>query len=175
LFLAALAHARQGTIGEALAALNRALRYNRTETSPAVFLAALELTGEMDDAPTTSRCLLAHLHRYLRIYDSSHARIAEKYARAAIAAGDHVDAAYVTLGVIFEKTGYRRYALDAFRSGAQVNPRNVHALRGAARQHAHRGEIAEEYRFLKQAFEAAPEDPLVVNGYHGFLRRTRWW
>jgi tetratricopeptide (TPR) repeat protein len=169
LFLAALAHARQGTIGEALAALNRALRYNRTETSPTVFLAALELTGEMDDAPTTSRCLLAHLHRYLRIYDSSHARIAEKYARAAIAAGDHVDAAYVTLGVIFEKTGYRRYALDAFRSGAQVNPRNVHALRGAARQHAHRGEIAEEYRFLKQAFEAAPEDPLVVNGYHGFL------
>jgi cytochrome c-type biogenesis protein CcmH/NrfG len=165
LFLVALAHARQGTIAEAISALNRALRYNRTETSPTIFLAALELTGELDDAPTTSRCLLAHLHRYLRIYDSSHARIAEKYARAAIAAGDHVDAAYVTLGVIFEKTGHRRYALDSFRSGAQVNPRNVHALRGAARQHAHRGEVAEEYRFLKQSFEAAPEDPLVVNGY----------
>ena len=169
LFLVALAHARQGTVGEAISALNRALRYNRTETSPTVFLAALELTGELDDAPTTSRCLLAHLHRYLRIYDSSHARIAEKYARAAIAAGDHVDAAYVTLGVIFEKTGYRRYALDSFRSGAQVNPRNVHALRGAAWQHAQRGEIAEEYRVLKQTFEAAPEDPFVVNGYHGFL------
>jgi tetratricopeptide (TPR) repeat protein len=169
LFVAALAHARRGAPGEAIAAMNRALRYNRTESRRTVFLATLELTGELDDDPTTSRCLLAHLHRYLRIFDPSHARIAERYARAAIARGDHVDDAYVTLGVIFERTGRRRYALDAFRSGAVVNPRNVYALRGVARHHAERGEIAEEYRFLKQAFEAAPDDPIVVNGYHGFL------
>lgn len=169
LFLAALAHARRPAPGEAIAAMNRALRHNRTESRPTVFLATLELTGELDDDPATSRCLLAHLHRYLRIFDPSHARIAERYARTAIANGDHVDAAYVTLGVIFERTGRRRHALDAFRSGALVNPRNVHALRGAARHHAERGEIAEEYRFLRQASETAPEDPIVVNGYHGFL------
>lgn len=169
LFVVALAHARRGTTGAAIAALNRALRHNRSERRATVFLAALEATGDLDDTPTTSRCLLAHLHRYLRIYDSSHARLAERYARAAIAGGDHVDDAYVTLGVIFEKTGHRRFALDAFRNGTVVNPRNVHALRGAARQHAHRGEIAEEYRLLKHSFEVAPEDPFVVNGYHGFL------
>ena len=169
LFVAALAHARRGAPGEAIAAMNRALRYNRTESRLTVFLATLEATGELDDDPATSRCLLAHLHRYLRIFDSLHARIAERYAREAIARRDHVDDAYVTLGVIFERTGRRRYALDAFRSGAVVNPRNVHALRGAAKHHAERGEIAEEYRFLKQAVEAAPDDPIVVNGYHGFL------
>ena len=169
LFVAALAHARRGAPGDAIAAMNRALRHGWTEDRRTVFLATLEATGELDDDPATSRCLLAHLHRYLRIFDPLHARIAERYARDAIARGDHADAAYVTLGVLFERTGRRRYALDAFRSGAVVNPRNVHALRGAAKHHAERGEIAEEYRFLKQAAEVAPEDPIVVNGYHGFL------
>jgi tetratricopeptide (TPR) repeat protein len=169
LLVAALAHARRGEAGAAIAALNRALRQNRTERRPTVFLATLELTGELHHNPSASPCLLAHLHRYLRIFDSSHAWIADRYAREAIARGDHVDDAYVTLAVIFEKTGYRRYAFEAFRSAARVNPRNVYALRGAARHLANRGEIAEEYRFLKQAAEAAPDDPVVVNGYHGFL------
>lgn len=169
LFVTALAHARAGAPGEAIAAMNRALRYNRTESRETVFLATLELTGELHSDPAASPCLLAHLHRYLRIFDPSHARIAERYAHAAIARGDRADHAYVTLGVIFAKTGRRRAALDAFRSGAAVNPRNVHALRGAARHHSERGEIAEEYRFLKQSAEAAPDDPLVVNDYNGFL------
>jgi tetratricopeptide (TPR) repeat protein len=169
LFVAALAHARRGEAGAAIAVLNRALRQNRTESRPTVFLATLELTGELRREPAASPCLLAHLHRYLRIFDSSHARIADRYARTAIARRDHVDDAYVTLGVIFERTGRRRYALEAFQSGAVVNPRNVYALRSAARHLAERGQIAEEYRFLKQAVEAAPDDPTVVNGYHGFL------
>ena len=169
LFVAAIAHARRGAPGDAIDALNRALRYSRTERRHTVFLAALELTGDLDGVPTSSPCLLAHLHRYLRIFDESHARVAERYARQAIATGDRVDDAYVTLGVIFEKTRRRRYALEAFKSGIALNPRNVHALRGAARQHANRGEIAEEYRLLRQSFEAAPADAFVVNGYHGFL------
>ena len=169
LLIAAAAHARRGDPGGAIEALNRALRYNRVERRATMFLATLELTGDLDDDPKTSSCLLATLHRYLRIYDSTQARPAERYARAAIAAGDHVDQAYVTLGVIFEKTGRRRYALEAFRGGIAANPRNVHALRGAARQHAKRGEIAEEYRLTRQAVEAAPHDAFVVNGYHGLL------
>jgi tetratricopeptide (TPR) repeat protein len=169
LLLAAVAHARRGSAGPAIAALNQALRHSRTERRGTVFLAALELTGDLDDGSPSSPCLLAHLHRYLRIFDESHARLAERYARQAIASGDRVDDAYVTLGVIFEKTGRRRYALDAFRSGVAANPRNVHALRGAARQHSRRGDIAEEYRLLKQSYEAAPHDAFVVNGFHGFL------
>jgi tetratricopeptide (TPR) repeat protein len=169
LLIAAAARARLGAPGDAIDALNRALRHNRTGRRVTVFLATLELTGDLHDSPTSSPCLLAHLHRYLRIFDPSHARIAERYAREAMAAGDRVDDAYVTLGVIFERTGRRREALEAFRRGAAVNPRNVHALRGAARRHADRGEIAEEYRFLRQAAEAAPHDALVMNGYHGFL------
>jgi tetratricopeptide (TPR) repeat protein len=160
---------RRGDAGAAIEALNRALRHKRTERRSTVFLATLELTGDLDDDPKTSRCLLATLHRYLRIYDTTQARPAERYARAAIAAGDHVDQAYVTLGVLYEKAGRRRYALEAFESGIAANPRNTHALRGAARQHAHRGEIAEEYRLTRQAAEAAPHDAFVVNGYHGLL------
>jgi tetratricopeptide (TPR) repeat protein len=169
LLIAAVAHSRRGDAGAALEALNRALRYNRIERRPTVFLATLELTGDLDDDPRSSPCLLATLHRYLRIFDPSHARPAERYARSAIAAGDHVDQAYVTLGVVFEKTGRRRYALEAFSGAIAVNPRNLHALLGAARQHAHRGEIAEEYRRTRQAVEAAPHDAFVLNGYHGLL------
>src|SRR5205814_699459 len=79
-----------------------------------VFLSVRALTGELERRASASRpaCLLAHLHRYLRIHDPSHATAAVRYARRAIAAGDRPDDAYVTLAIVHTKQGYRRAAFE---------------------------------------------------------------
>jgi len=93
LLITAVAQGREGAHHAAIGALKRALRYDRTERRITVFLAVLEATGELDHRPASERpnCLLAHLHRYLRIFDPSHARLAARYAQRAIDAGDDPD------------------------------------------------------------------------------------
>jgi tetratricopeptide (TPR) repeat protein len=171
LLLTAVARARQGSTDGALDALKRALRYDRAERRLSVFLSALELTGELESRPEPARpaCLLAHLRRYLRIYDPAQAAGAVKYAKRAIAAGDRPDDAYVTLAVVETKRGYRRAALQAFQRAIALNPRNTAALLGAARHHADRGELADHYRLTKAAFDVAPDDPFVTAMFHGLL------
>ena len=171
LLVTAVARARQARFDDAVDAVKRALRYDRTERRITVFLSVLELTGALERLPSAERpaCLLAHLHRYLRIFDPSHAIPAARYAQRAITAGDRPDDAYVTLGVIHTKRGYRRAAFDAFRRAVALNPRNTAALLAAARHHADRGEPAEEYRLTRLAFEAAPRDAFVAASLHGLL------
>ena len=50
-----------------------------------------------------------------------------------------------------------------------MNPRNTAALLGAARFRADRGEIDEEYRLLRAAFEADADDRFIVARFHTFL------
>jgi Tfp pilus assembly protein PilF len=171
LLVITVARGRQGRVDSAIDALKRAVRYDRVEQRITVFLSVLELTGELESRPASARpnCLLAHLHRYLRIYDPSHAGAATRYARRAIAAGDRPDDAYVTLAVVQAKQGYRRAALEAYERALEINPRNTAALLGAARYRADRGEMAEEYRLTKAAFEVAPEDAFVAATFHGLL------
>ena len=171
LFITAVAHARQGAHGAAIGALGRALRYDRVERRLTVFLAVLETTGELDDRPIAQRphCLLAHMHRYLRIYDASHARPAWRYAHRAIEIGDHADAAYVTLGVIHTKQGRHTRAFTAFQQALAVNPHNTAALLGAARFRDDRGEVNEVHRLLEAASKADGDDRFLVNLFHAFL------
>jgi tetratricopeptide (TPR) repeat protein len=171
LLITAVAHARQGAHEPAVDALGRALRYDGVERRVTVFLSALETTGELDRGRADARpnCLLAHLHRYLRLYDPSHARPASRYAQRAIDARDHVDDAYVTLGVIHASQRRPARAFAAFQQALAVNPRNTGALLGAARYRADRGEIDEEYRLLRAAFEADSEDRFIAARFHGFL------
>jgi tetratricopeptide (TPR) repeat protein len=171
LLITAVAQARQGAQRAAIDALARALRHDRTERRVTVFLAVLETTGDLDHRSANPRphCLLAHLHRYLRIYDSSHARPATRYAQRAIEAGDYPDDAYVTLGAILTRQARPMRAFAAFQQALAVNPRNTAALLGAARFRAERGEIDEEYRLLRAAFESDSTDRLIVAGFHGFL------
>ena len=171
LLLTAVVNARRGANNAALDAVKRALRYDRAERRDTVFLAVLEVTGELEHRAMQQRpnCLLAHLHRYLRIYDPSQARVASRYAERAIANGDRADDAYVTLALIHIKQGRRTRAFAAFQQAMAINPRNTAALLGAARHHANRGEIAEEYRLIRAAFEADRDDPFVVASLHGFL------
>jgi len=171
LLLIAVARSQQERFDDAIDALKRALRYDRAERRITVFLSVLEVVGALEQRALAARpaCLLAHLHRYLRIYDPAHAGAAIRYAQRAITAQDHADDAYVALGVVHTGRGYRRAAAEAFQRAVALNPRNPAALLWAARYHAERGEIAEEYRLTRRAFEAAPGEAFVAATFHGLL------
>jgi tetratricopeptide (TPR) repeat protein len=171
LLVTAVARARQGAYSPAVDALKRALRYDAVERRPTVFLSVLEIAGELDAKPFEEQPsnLLAHLHRYLRIYDPAQARPAVRYAQRAIEVGNRPDDAHVTLALVYAKQHRPTRALAAFQQALAVNPRNTAALLGAARHHSDRGETAEEYRLIRAAFEAEPEDPFVVWAFHRLL------
>lgn len=169
LLLATVAHARRSDWNAAVETLKRALRQDRAERRYTVFLAVLETTGDVAGLTNPPFCLLAHLHRYLRIHDPARADSAEWYARRAIDAGDRADDAWVTIAIVQDKQGKRRHALEAFQRALAVNPANTAALLGAARLRADRGEIAAEYQLLRRAFQATPDDPFVADRLHAVL------
>ena len=80
----------------------------------------------------------------LRIYDGLQARLAIARAEEAIARGDQVDDACVTLGVVYQKRTEDKDALAAFLRAIEANPRNAEAYRWAAVVYADRGELANE-------------------------------
>lgn len=169
--LASIVHARTGAFGAAIDTLNRALRYDRVERRITVFLAALETAGRLASLPSQARpvCLLAHYHRYLRIYDSSQARVAIRYARQAIARGDRPADAWLTIGVVETKLNHRAAALAALEAAVAANPRHPEALRWSARVYSDRGDVVNELRATRAAHEAAPTDPYYANRLHDVL------
>lgn len=171
LLVTAVAQARLGSIPAAIEVLKRALRYEQAERRRTAFLAVLEVTGELDDVAIDARpsCLLAHLHRYLRIHDPSHADPAIRYALRAIDTGDRADDAYVTLAAIDATQGRPTRGFIRLHEALVVNPRNTAALLGAARYRGSRGELAEEYRLTRAAFDADPADPFVFASLHSLL------
>ncbi len=171
LLITAVAQSGQGAYPLAIDALKRALRYDSAERRLTVFLSVLETTGELNGRAFDERpyCLLAHLHRYLRIYDPAQARPTARYAQRAIEVGDRADDAHVTLAAVHTVEGRPSRALAAFQQALAVNPRNTAALLGEARYRANRGEVADEYRLMRAAFEADPNDPFVAATFHRFL------
>ena len=174
LLLAAVAHARLDAPGPAIDLLNRALRSGAVEERATSFFQALEVTGELARKPAAVQpvCLLAHLHRYLRIYDSTQTWPAIRRAREAIARGDRPADAYLTLGVVYDKQGYPDDALAAFQRGLEVDPYHGEALRWAAILYNRRGDLVNEYQMIKRAYEANPEDPAYAR-YFGDLLLDR--
>jgi tetratricopeptide (TPR) repeat protein len=171
LLITAVAQSGQGAYPLAIDALKRALRYDYAERRLTVFLSVLETTGELNGRAFDQRpyCLLAHLHQYLRLYDPAEARLVARYAQRAIEVGDRADDAHVMLAIVHTKEGRPSRALAAFQQAVAVNPRNTAALLGQARYRAKRGELAEEYRLTRAAFEADPDDPFVAEAFHGVL------
>ena len=171
LLVTAVAQARQGAFPEAIEALKRALRYEQAERRRTAFLAVLEVTGELDEGAIDTRpsCLLAHLHRYLRVHDPSHADPAIRYALRAIDVGDRADDAYVTLAAIDATQGRPGRGFRRLQEALAVNPRNTAALLGAARYHGARGQLAEAYHLTRAAFDADPGDPFVFASLQGLL------
>jgi tetratricopeptide (TPR) repeat protein len=170
LLLGAVAHARSGRPGPAVDLLNRALRSGYVEDRPASFLQALEVTGELGQQPAATRpvCLLAHFHRYLRIFDSTQTWPAVRRAKEAIARGDRPADAHLTIGVVYDKQGYPEEALAELARAVELDPRHVEALRWSAVLHRRRGDLAQEYLAIKRAYEAEPHDPYYLT-YFGDL------
>src|SRR5439155_13444748 len=94
----------------------------------------------------------------LRIYDGLQARLAIARAEEAIARGDQVDDACVTFGVVYQKRTEDKDALAAFLRAADANPRNAEAYRWAAVVYADRGDLVNEERMARAAYEVEPDD-----------------
>lgn len=164
LMLASVAHARAGAYGDAIEAVNRALRHDAVGLRLTGFLSVMATTGELGRRPVSERplCMLAHYHRYLRVFDGSQARPATRYAERAIAAGDRPADAYVTLGAIHDKRRKPEDALIAFLKAIELEPKHAEAYRRAGVIYADRGDDGNAYRMFKAAFEAAPSDPFYI-------------
>lgn len=163
LLLSSVAHTRLGAPQTAIDFLKRALRTNRAESRITSFLWALGTAGDLADQAKFP-CLLAHYYRYLRIHDPSNARLALAAAKEAIASGDQPDDAYLTIGIIYDKKNKREKALSFMLKAIEVNPQNAEANRWAGVLYYERGDLLNEYRMMKAAFEASPEDPFYIDG-----------
>jgi Tfp pilus assembly protein PilF len=164
LLLGGVAMARADQPGPAIAALNRALRTDSAGSRDTILFRIMELAGELRDRPAERRplCLLAHLHRYLRIFDDRQGPVAIDYAHGAIAAGDRPADAYLTLGIVRDKRGEYEAARRAMRRAVEADPRHAEALRWLAVEAGKVGDALAEYQMIKAAFEAAPTDPFYL-------------
>ncbi len=164
--LSSIAHARLRQYPAAVDDMVHALRQNRVERRVTTFLLILGSAGDLARLPSDGRpeCLLAHYHRYLRIYDRSEGDVAIRHARRAIAANDQADAAWVTIGLVSRKQGKAADAFAAFQEAARVNPANPEALHQLALEYSDRGDLVNEARSYRAAFEAAPDDEYHAQG-----------
>jgi tetratricopeptide (TPR) repeat protein len=162
--LSALARIGQGSPGEAIDAVNKALRTGRVESRPTTWLRVLDAIASLEDPPARDRsnCLLAHWYRYLRIFDGHAGSLSERYARRAIDGDDRPADAHFTLGVLEEKRGRLERALDAFRRAIELNPQHAEAYRWSAFVYGKRGDLIREYEMAKAALDAAPRDGFYV-------------
>ena len=170
--LSAVAHTRAGDIDNAIDRLRYALRYNYAGQRITAYLWGLQAAGDIRrDSPDGSRwALLAHYYRYLRIFDPSNASWARNAAARAIESRSRLDDAYITLGILEEKTGDYDAALPYFLKAVEANPRNPEAYRRAANIYRHRGsDLLNEYKMWERAYAASPSDGFYRNGLVAFL------
>src|SRR5437879_1051486 len=164
LYLSAVVHGRAGRAGEAIDALNRALRSGYAGARRATPFRLLELAGDLHAGPAAERplCLLAHLFRYLRIFDGAHAARALAYAELPVAANDRPADAWLTIAVVQDKLGRHEAAMQAVRHALAADPRHAEAYRWAAVEARQRGDLLLQYRMIRKAFESALTDPYYV-------------
>lgn len=164
LLLSAVIYARLGQDDLAIDAFSRVLRSGEVETRRTVFLWTLQAAGELLEQPSESRqwCLLAHVFRYLRIYDPANGGRAIRYAKRAIASGDRPADAYLTIGVVRRKQGHPDKALAAFLEATRLDPKHAEAYRWAATIYAEQGDLLREYQMARAAFDSGANDPFYV-------------
>jgi tetratricopeptide (TPR) repeat protein len=171
LLLSAVAHTRASRIGMATDALKRALRDWRGPPRPSTFLSVLETSGELGQRPAGQKplCLLAHYHRFLRIFDDAQGEVAIEYAKLAIAAGDRPDDAWLTIGIIYGFRGRSEDSRDALAKAVAANPRNPDALVRAALVYGDSGDAVTERRLMLEAADLGGDDPYYTSGLQRYF------
>lgn len=171
LILDAVAMARADDPGQAIQTLTRALRSGAVGVRDTTVYRIMELTGELREraAPQQPLCLLAHLHRYLRIFDERQGPVAIAYAERAIASGDRPADAYLALGIVRDERGEYSAARAAMRRAIEIDPRHAEALRWLGHEARKVGDPLLEYRMITAAFEAAPTDPFYFDELEDLL------
>lgn len=162
LLLAAVALGRRGDDGRAIAAINRALRHGSAGSRPTLFLRILESAGDLGRRAQPPLCLLAHYHRFLRIFDERHGPLALGYAERAVAAADHPADAWLTIGIVHSKRGQPLRALRAFQQAIALEPRHADAYFWAAGEAGRLNDGLLAYRMARAALEAAPGDAFYL-------------
>jgi tetratricopeptide (TPR) repeat protein len=159
--LASLAYARTGKYDKAIDALNRPLRHSNIAQSDSLLFKLMETTGDLEELPKADRpyATIAHYYRYLRIHDDANGRVAIRYAKRAIRAGDRVSDAYLAMGVVHWKQGRLDEALEAALKAAEFDPHSAQALDLGYRVYNKKGDLVSAYRMARAAVEAAPDDP----------------
>ncbi len=171
LLLSAVAHTRAGRNGLATDVLKRALRDWRGPPRPSTFLSVLETSGELGQRPAGQKplCLLAHYHRFLRIFDDAQGEVAIEYARQAIASGDRPDDAWLTIGIIYGFRGRSEDSRDALAKAVAANPRNPDALVRAALVYGDSGDAVTERRLMLEAADLGGDDPYYTSGLQRYF------
>ena len=159
--LASLAYAHLGKYDKAIDALNRPLRHSNIARSDFLLFKLMETAGDLEELPKADRpyATIAHYYRYLRIHDDANGRVAIRYAKRAIRAGDRVSDAYLAMGVVHWKQERLDEALEAALKAAEFDPHSAQALDLGYRVYNKKGDLVSAYRMARAAVEAAPDDP----------------
>ena len=157
--LTGIAYARASRDDEAIAWLNRALFEYRPLRRWTTWLELLTVTGDLEARDPAPSCVLAHLHRFLRVYDLGQGSTTIAWAERAIAERDRPDAAWVCIGIVRTKQVDDEGALEAFMKAIERNPANVGAYHWAAVVYAQRGDLEQELAMRRKAHELDPDDP----------------
>jgi tetratricopeptide (TPR) repeat protein len=138
------------------------------------FYQLLETVGSLQGRLATGRplCLLAHYHRYFRVFDLSQAGPAARYAHQAIAAGDRAADAHMTLGILSEKAGRLDEALASFLAAIGADPHHAEALRWAAFVYSKRGDLVNQYRMITAAFVESGDPYYSQDLYHVLIDKV---
>lgn len=164
-------HALSGARDQATQGAVRAHREAQTPVRVVTFLNLLRVTGQLAGASPAIRpdCLLAQYHRYLLALDPSNAGRVVAFAERAIAASDRPADAYLALGVVSAARHQPDAALASFRKATAIDPGHAEAYHQAALVHLAQGDLAEEYRAARAAFDAAPTDLLYLTALDELL------
>lgn len=164
LYLSVIALVRLHRHAEAIERLNRVLLREGVATRPLVLWRVMELAGELAASPAGKRplCLLALLHRYLRIFDPRQAARVLEYATAAVVTGDRPADAWVSIAIVRGKLGDATGAAEAMRRALALDPRHPDVAAWLAGDAKVRRDLVTEYRMTRIAFESRPTDPYFL-------------
>ncbi|MBI1820905.1 MAG: tetratricopeptide repeat protein [Nitrospirae bacterium] len=172
LILQSAVYSKQNQYNKAIDSLNRGLRDYKGSFETESFITALKTVGELMSLPEEKRpnCLLAHYHRYLRIFDISQGKIAIKYAQKAIEKNDRPDEAYMTIGLVNYKIGNYEAALENLFKAISLNHNNSRALDRISTIYADRNDLLNEYHATQNLAKSTPDDPFYTVWHVRFLR-----